>query len=348
MKFAITAKIQLNMHDLNNERAEEIRRVPIIYKVGNSYKFVEEAVSVSGVMLKHYHFSNMIDLITEEGGKLCVICSRKEAIRVLSSEITTEDVKNWLGNTDEVENYLNVVRKYSSDAEDEIIKMCAGEDVHGFLRPQPMLRRESLVKFSWMLPLYLHDLEEYQTPTPFTILQHSRNIRNIPKEISKSLAQMQMPFPRGYGNGVFAFTSILDLDFIGYSFTTKKNVLEHEEKQKRQRSSVMAYGPILTGLCGASLARALPAVRIEEVVSIISKKNKVSIPNPIHPIYEGYFDDSVKIYDTYAKLFDSEVHIFHYGVSTSKNYGNVKLEEVDKPLDVLDKAITFLGLGEKR
>ena len=344
LKFAIAAKLQLDMHDLNNERAEEIRRIPIIYRVERGYKLIEEAVAVSGVMLKHYHFSNMIDSLVNEGGKVCVVCSRKEAVRVLSSEIKEEDVKKWLGSSDEVDNYLKTVYE---EGEDEIIKMCAGEDVHGFLRPKPMLRRESLVKFSWMLPVYLKELEDHGTPTPFTIVQHSRNIRDVPEEVEKKLQQMQMPYPRGYGSGVFAFTSIIDLDFIGYSFTSRKKVLDPDEEKRRQRSSILAYGPILTGLCGASLARALPAVKIEEIIVIVSKGG-VSIPNPIHPIYEGYFDDSMKIYDTYAKLFNAELYVFHYGIFTSEKekYEKIKLEEVNKPLEVLDKAISQLGLSK--
>ncbi|MEM3871805.1 MAG: DevR family CRISPR-associated autoregulator [Nitrososphaeria archaeon] len=351
MKFAIAAKLQLNMHDLNNERAEEIRRIPIVYKVGGNYKLVEEAVAISGVMLKHYHFSNMIDLLIKENGKICVVCSRKEAIRVLprgtKEEETRNAIKKWLGQDNEVDNYIETV--FNKD-EDEIIKMCAGEDIHGFLRPAPMLRRESLVKFSWMLPVYLKELEDYGTPTPFTIVQHSRNIRNIPEELPNELKQMQMPYPRGYGNGVFAFTSILELDFIGYSFTSRKNVLSEDEIKRRQKGSILAYGPILTGLCGASLARALPAVEIEEVVAIVSKGG-ISIPNPIHPIYEGYFDDSIKIYDVYAKLFNADLSIFYYGLNPSQstiNYKNVKLEEVSKPLEVLDKAISYLGLDKEK
>ncbi|MEM2211357.1 MAG: DevR family CRISPR-associated autoregulator [Nitrososphaerales archaeon] len=346
MQIALTAKIQLNMHNLNNERAEEIRRVPVLYKVKDkegkgAYKLVEEAVAISGVMLKHYHFANMVEFLQNNNGKLCLICSRREAIRVPSKEIKKEDLANWLGikeNDKLLEDYTKIIW---NKGEDEIIKNCAGEDVHGFLRPNPPLRRESLIKFSWMLPTYINELEDFGTPTPFTVLQHTRNIRNIPEKISTELKQMQMPYPRAYGSGVFAFSSIADLGKVGYSFTSKNVVLEEEERVLRRKAIILGYVPLVSGLAGASLARALPSVKIMELICVVVMDTPVSIPAPTSPIYDDYYPDLVNIYKGFANLTKAKVKIFSYGFQD-------KLDEivelVNEPFDVFIKALKFFNL----
>jgi CRISPR-associated protein Cas7/Csa2 subtype I-A len=342
MQFALACKIQLNMHDLNNERAEEIRRVPVVYKVGTGFKLVEEAVAVSGVMLKHFHFENMVNILANQSVNLCLLCRRKEAIRVPPKKINKGNLANWLGIEEKdkkLDDYVNAVWE---GTEDDIIKLCAGEDIHGFLRVDPVLRRESLVKFSWMLPIYLKELES-DTPTPFVVLQHSRNIREISEKSPDALKQLQMPYPRGYGDGIFGFTSIIDLGNVGRSFTSGKDAIDPEEKKRRQKSALAAYAPMLSGLAGGSLARALPASEVMEVMGVAAKGTPVSIPAPTHPIYDDYYAKSLDLYDSYSKLFNVDTRFFVYNLQEEKRE-KIIVEKVHEPLDVIKKATEFLAL----
>ncbi|MCC6019201.1 MAG: DevR family CRISPR-associated autoregulator [Candidatus Verstraetearchaeota archaeon] len=371
MQFALTVKLLMNMHDLNNERAEEIRRIPLIYSTKDGFKLVEEAVAVSGVMLKHWHAAYLSERAKSLGINLCPLCKRGEAIRLPPMDILTrhkeegsaevqeeefkkelqkkskkeeeviEVIKEWLKAKEEkeiekIKKYVKIIREGDEDA---VIKECIGEDVHGFLRTRPPLRRESLIKFSWLLPIYIGDM-----PTPFRVVQHTRNIREIPKELPGEFKQMQMPYPRSYADGIFGFTSVANLDNVGVSFSNGKNVLDDEDKKKRVRALIEAFIPMLTGACGASLARALPAAKPLEVTVIVSKEAKISFPAPVHPIYEEYFDLNKGIFEGFSRVFNVDVTMYAYGTGKSERKDKFTIEIVGNPVEAFSKAIDYLNL----
>ena len=342
MQFALTVKLLANMHDLNNERAEEIRRIPLIYSTKDGFKLVEEAVAVSGVMLKHWHTIYLSERAKSLGIKLCPLCERGEAIRLPPVDALTEE---WL-KVDK--SRFNEYKETIGKDEEEIIKMCIGEDVHGFLRTTGVpLRRESLIKFSWLLPIYIEDM-----PTQFRVVQHTRNIREIPTSSNepeksktlKELAQMQMPYPRSYADGIFGFTSVANLDNIGVSFSSGKNVLDDKDKKKRVRALIEAFIPMLTGACGASLARALPAAKPLEITVIVSKEARVSFPAPVHPMYEEYFELNKGIFESFSKVFNVDVRMYAYGIDKNEVEGKFAIESVENPVEAFAKAIDYFNL----
>jgi len=311
------------MHDLNNERAEEIRRVPVIYHTKDrQWKVFEEAVAISGLMIKRWHFVNMVTLGLNEGVKFCKFCSNFEAIRVPSQTEGTEF---------------------------DLINNCAGEDIHGFLRADPMLRRESLTKFSWMLPLLNEEtIEAFGLPTPFRVVQHTRNIREITPEAANrigvnlnELRRWQMPFPRSYATGLYGFVSILDLEHIGYSFTDNK-VLNDDERRKRRAIAIQAYIPMITGACGASLARALPVTEVLEIITVISDK---LIPAPIHPLYPEYLRENVELYRSVSEAMSSNITMYVWTKEErpeAVEEKKFKLVIVDKPAEGFTEIIRQL------
>jgi len=327
MYIGITVKMLLNMHDLNNERAEEIRRVPIIYRRNDGkWEIFEEAVAISGLMVKRWHFANMVELGDKKD--FCQLCRNLEAIRI-PSESDKEARK-----------------------EKDIIKKCAGEDIHGFLRAKPMLRRESLIKFSWMLPLLNDEIvETFGSPTPFRVVQHTRNIREITEEAAKrmnvgkeELSRWQMPYPRSYAAGLYGFVSILDLKHIGYSFTEQYELEDSSKITNRRKIALQAYIPMITGACGASLARALPVADILEILTIRSNK---PIPAPIHPLYPKYVEKNVELYQSVSTAMQS--NIVMYAWSKEKEYKEKKdelfeLKVVEKPVDGIAEIIKSIGI----
>jgi CRISPR-associated protein Cst2 len=317
MYVGVTVKLLLNMHDLNNERAEEIRRVPILYRTKDGkWEVFEEAVAVSGLMIKRWHFTNMVELGVKENLAFCRLCRNLEAIRIPSE-------------------------KKKARSEIDIIKGCLGEDVHGFLRADPMLRRESLIKFSWMLPLLNEEIiEKFGLPTPFRVVQHTRNIREISKEAAErrginleELRRMQMPFPRSYAAGLYGFTSVLDLEHVGYSFTDQSSLIGSSERKKRRAVAIQAYVPMITGACGASLARALPVADILEIITVFSNK---PIPAPIHPLYPEYVERNRELYESVSNAMRS--NILMYVWSKEETYEGseedlFKVSIVEKPVE---------------
>ncbi|MEM1674843.1 MAG: DevR family CRISPR-associated autoregulator [Candidatus Bathyarchaeia archaeon] len=335
VQFALTAKLLINMHDLNNERAEEIRRVPLIFKTKDGYRLISEAVAVSGVMLKHWHAVYLARRAEELGVNLCPLCRRGEAIRVPSPNAVKME---WL-RIDE-ETYKKYIDCLEKGTEEDLIKLCVGEDAHGFLRTEPTtLRRESLIKFSWLLPIYLEGIEM----PPFRVVQHTRNIREVPEE-PKELKKMQMPYPRSYADGVYGFASLCDLELVGTAFTYRRQVIDDNEKKRRQRAILEAFIPMLTGAFGASLARSLPAAKPLEVVAIVSKEAKIGFPAPVHPMYEDYFQLNEGLFRSFAKEFNVDLLICTYGIGQSKKEDKVEVKVVNDPAETIVTAIEYLGL----
>jgi CRISPR-associated protein Cst2 len=318
MYIGVAVKLVLNMHDLNNERAEEIRRIPIIYRdEKGSWHVFEEAVAVSGVMVKHWHFAYMVTLGAKKNVPFCDYCGRLEAIRVLSG---------------------------TSGTELDLIDHCAGEDIHGFLRARPPLRRESLARFSWMLPLLNEEaVKTFGLPTPFRVLQHTRNVREIPEGAPEEVRQAQMPYPRSYANGLYGFISTLDLDHVGYSFTNGKLISSKDQILTRRKIAVQAYIPMLTGAMGASLARALPVSDVLEVLVINSDK---PIPAPVHPIYPGYLKENINLYEGIDKVMETDITMYVWSKEEKieeKIEGRFKLVSVQKPADAFAEIIKRLN-----
>jgi len=321
MYMGVAVKLVLNMHDLNNERAEEIRRIPLIYRdEKGEWHVVEEAVAVSGVMVKHWHFAYMVTLGIKEKVDFCDYCGRFEAIRVLSG---------------------------TQGNEKDLIGRCAGEDVHGFLRARPPLRRESLARFSWMLPLFNEKtMNVFGLPTPFRVLQHSRNVREIPEGAHEEVRQAQMPYPRSYANGVYGFVSTLDLDHIGYSFTGRE-CIDPDKILARKKIAAQAYVPMLTGAVGASLARALPVSDVLEVTVITCAK---PIPAPVHPIYPDYINENVNLYTGIDKVMETDVTMYVWSKEKEikgKTVDKFNLISVKEPADAFAKIVNKLNEATK-
>lgn len=351
MQLALIAKILLNVHDLSNERAEEIRRIPLIVERGG-FEVVEDVVAVTGMILKRYHAAHLVDLAESSGAPLCPVCKRKEGVRLppiigLSSKKSEESrsqVRAWLQLEErEFDDYL----KRLQGSESELIETCVIEDAHGFLRAEErvasMLRRESLVKFSWMLPASVLP-ERY--PTPFRVVTHSRNIREVPVEeqAPRQLREQQMPFPRSYASGIYGFTSLADLKFIGFSLSERRSSLDDNERKLRRRLVIKAYTPLLTGACGASLARSLPASKPLEVIAIVTPDEHAILPAPAHPMYENHYDLNIKLYRDVSKLFDATVKVIAWGVGEEERDGKFEVIAAESPADVLNKAKEALGL----
>jgi len=341
MFFTLTVKLLINMHDLNNERSEEIRRVPIIYqKPDGSYQIVDEAVAVSGVMLKHWHLRYMVEIDRRRDERYCWFCKRGIGVRVPPPEALEYYCSKKMLDKEEA----NIL---SNGKESDLIKHCAGEDIHGFLRTkrEETLRREALIKFSWLLPMLIEEaLEKLGTPSPFRILQHSRNIPEIPSSAPADLRRMQMPYPRAYSDGIFGFVSTLNLDKVGFSFTENKRAIDDSEIKERRKLAILAYVPMITGAFGASQARALPVSKVLEVMAIVSRDGK-ALPSPVHPIYHNYDEQNVNLYSTIPKLFDADIKIFTYNTNVSEvENGKFAITKVKTPIDAFNEAIEYLGL----
>ncbi len=267
--FAV--KLQLNVHDLNNEavagNVTDIRIMDFLDEDGNRI----EAPAVSGRMLKHWHYEAMRKLCGDErigSFSMCDGCKAGEPIRP--------------GELDEKNNLKQVAR-----GEEHAIENCGVCDVHGYLIAKGAedeqgqgisSRRSSRVLFSWLMPVV-----GKETTTKQVI--HNR--------VSADPGTM-MPFNKSYASGFYGFVSALDVERIGVveSKLGMENggaaVLQDDERIRRIKAAIESYRYVIAGQIGASLSHALPHATPLEVVAAYTTGGP--LPFPVSPIYSNYLD----------------------------------------------------------
>ena len=297
MYIKLTFKVKINLHDLNNERGVgnyvDIRTVWTIDSQGN----LRRVPAISGNMLKHWHFIYMKRYLESKGyDKFCKYCKQEEAYRVPPDDLRVKKVSDV---------------KNASELEKIFVETCAIEDAHGFLFPGGKgvvnVRRESRIKFSWMIPAEGFEAK-IDTAT------HTRVARAAAEE-----EQQQMIFYKQYSSGIYGFSAAVDLSLIGY-LHLQNSYIDKEDVKIRREAAVMAFLPLLGGEMGASLARALPLIEPLEALAISSSK---PIPLPVPAIYKNYLEKNAELFRSLSKTIE-DLTVFVYPAELANKFKDVK------------------------
>lgn len=289
LKFVTFAvKVQLNVHDLNNEtgagNVTDIRIMEFLDEEGKKC----EAPAVSGRMLKHWHYEGMRALINNGRYNLplCAGCKMGEPIR-------PGELQN--GN-------LQRVAKSESD----IITSCSICDIHGYLiaakgRRQEgeggiSLRRTSRAMFSWLMPVLGTETAQKQ-------VVHTRVSQQ--EEMAEGEESAQMIFNKSYASGIYAFVSALDIERIGLveSNLGEGNpyaIEDNNGRKDRIKASVEAYRYMISGQIGASLSHSLPHFNPVEVLVVYSEVSP--LPFPVSPMYSNYIEKTRGLIPEHGKV----------------------------------------------
>ena len=297
MFVRLAGRVEVNAASLNAQGTAgnliELTKIRVVRFEGGAYHLVE-VPAVTGNAVKHWHFTHFVNAYTMLGGQsLCEYCKRGMGYRSPDR---------------------------NKESEGEFVRDCAGEDVHGFLQPERQVRRESLFKASFILPV--EDAE-----TGFDTVTHNRIVVDEQGRIAK---EGMMIFKRQYSSSIFGFLMSLDLGYVGRLLYSEKHnpVVDNDEVLRRGKAALVALLPLLAGEIGASRARALPAWRVKELLVAWSDK---PIPQLAHGSYSDYVAASLGTLAAYAKLLNAEVEVLAYGI-------NKKLEEVkEKAKGEIDK-----------
>ncbi len=271
LKFVTFAvKMQLNVHDLNNEAvAGNVTDIRIMdYLVQNEKGEWEkvEAPAVSGRMLKHWHYEAMRKLAMEQNLPFCDACKIGEPVRpaILTNE-------NKLSHQDAI-----------NEGAEAVVKKCVICDVHGYLAAigETSERRTSRALFSWLMPVI---------SIPSKQVIHSRVKSG--KEFKEKKLTSQMPFNKSYASGVYTFVSALDVDRIGLielnlGSDNPYAVDDNNGRRERIKVAIEAYRYLISGQMGASLSHAIPHWDLLEILVCYSEKGP--LPFPISPMYSDY------------------------------------------------------------
>jgi len=282
MYVRLAGRVRVNTSSLNAQgtvgNVIELARAHILLKLDGGFELVEVPV-ITGNTFKHWHFVHFVTAYKELGGeKLCEYCKRLVGYR--SPDTKGRD-----------ERYF--------------VERCAGEDLHGFLQPERGVRRESLVKASFLIPA--EDCE-----TRFDIITHNRVVVSEQGTVPRG-QQGMMLFKRQYSSSLYGFSLALDLYYVGRLLYAGSDelVVGEEEAKRRGKASLLALLPLLAGEVGASRSRAQPVWRVEELIAAWSPK---PLPSLVHGHYADYVEQSVRTIASFSKLTGAEAEIVVYGI----------------------------------
>jgi len=310
MYVRVVGRAIVNLHTANAEGAVgnyvALSKMYIIRRTDDPSKpyDVREDVVVSGNMLKHWHAVKVVERLKELNyGGLCNYCSRFIMFRSPDKTITSEE---------------------------EFIKKCAIEDLHGFLQPDQQIRRESIVKFAFMLPI--EDLRaEYAAVT------HNRVVLEPSGKIQAQEAMMI--FKREYASGVYGFACTMDLAYVGVPLANPiQPVIGADDRRLRAKVAMLALADILTGRFGAASSRALPVMRTTELICAVAKQ---PLPNLVHGFFRDYAEESARVLKTALDsglVGDLKVFVVGRPAEALKELPEDVLEIVKSPVEAVIKA----------
>jgi len=282
--FAV--KVQLNVHDLNNEavagNVTDIRIMDFLNENGDRV----EAPAVSGRMLKHWHYEALRQHINQGSYNslpLCAGCKVGEPLR--PGEMSNSKL-------------IQVTKVKEADA----LRSCAICDIHGYLIAKGAegeagvsARRISRALFSWLMPVLNSEFASKQ-------VIHTRVSQQ--EERAKGEAAAQMIFNKSYASGIYAFVSALDIERIGLIElnlgSEQPYAIKDPERKERAKVAIEAYRHLISGQIGASLSHAIPHTKPIEILVAYSENGV--LPFPVSPVYQKYIEDTVGLMPEHAKL----------------------------------------------
>ena len=307
----VTGRAIVNLHTANAEGAVgnyvTLSKMYIVRRTDDFNKpyDVREDVVISGNMLKHWHAVKVVERLKEENyDMLCDHCSRFVMYRSPDKNVTSED---------------------------DFISRCAIEDLHGFLQTDQQIRRESIIKFAFMLPI-----EEFRAE--YAAVTHNRVVLEPTGKVQAKEAMMV--FKREYASGVYGFACTMDLAYVGRPLANpEKTVIDDDDRRLRAKVAMLALADLLTGRFGAASSRALPVMRTTELICAVGKQ---PLPNLVHGFFKDYAKESARVLKS---VLDSglvkDLKVFIAGRELDTAFNDMPegvVESLESPIDAVTKA----------
>lgn len=235
---------------------------------------VFEVPAVTGNSLKHWHAVYAAEAYEALGGKsLNEFCRKGVGIRgrnLEGSEANSE--------SDAIKDFCN--------------------DLHGFLLPQKQIKRDSLVKFAFGIPVLSREVLESVSKFAVT---HNK----VDPTQTGERGEM-MVFRQEYASGhLYGFAASMDLAYLMVPvYETPRGgevgaVDSVDEKVRRAKAAFAGLLKLMSGGYGSKAARALPISNLKEVVVAISR---YPLPQLVHGAYPDYVARSIDALNAYLSI----------------------------------------------
>ncbi len=342
MFVRFSGRLLINVASLNTQGASgtnyiEITKVPVVLEKDGTL-LVEEVPAISGNMMKHYHFVHLVELLKES--------------RYNKDKLSKDDLKHvayrFREKIDKEKNIKGDEAKLSD--EEDILKKFATADIHGYLAPKTQNRRESLIKFSFVIPCEetVREAVDISAVTQNrVVIDDKGNIEGGGREEGKAM----MIFKRQYASALYGFASAFDAYYVGRPLSNPTTpAIGNNERKERAKLSILAYINLLGGIFGANTSRGLPALEVRELIAVVSDK---PVPMAKHGFYSDYVEETIRIMNDFAETFNIKPKIFVYkknGIDMEdckKKYQKVEIEKCDSYIDLINRVASEVENGIK-
>lgn len=269
--LAISARLTLNLHNLNSEGTEgnqqQTRMVHVVDAGGN-----RRAVNaISGDMFKHILVGHLTPLLEADGQPLSPAARQLNPDRIVMGYQPLIDLAGSKTTP-------------NSAIMGMMIRDCAVTDVAGaLLTGTRAVGRKSVVEFGWVVGL-----------PAFTHTEQYLHVKYAPETRGGStggdtVAGTQALFHRPTSSGVYALVCNLDLYRIGLNDITREYIVDEDSRRIRARALLRALAATLLKPAGAQRNTQNPHIAGCEGVIAVSE---YSLPAPmISPLDDTYRDE---------------------------------------------------------
>lgn len=300
--IALSARVNLNLHNLNSEGTEgNQQQTRMVYVVlpdpedasgANRYS----VNAVSGDMFKHIFVGHLTDALLSVGEPL------SEGARTYNPDRVNVDAKF-------VEEVTKDKTKDGEAVLAEVIKRCAVTDIAGTLITEGRaVARKSCVEFGWVvgIPELVHS-EQYF------------HVKYDPRSRSKSASQQgdkqgegtvagtQAIFHRPANSGFYALVCQLDLARIGMNEISRKIEIPEESRRKRQKAAMQALLATLVQPAGAQRNTQNP--HITECTGVVSVSRSYLPAPTVSPLNSEFASEVEGVANTLNSLVADSVTV---------------------------------------
>lgn len=251
--IAISGRMLINLHDLNNEMAVGNKLVERRAYIFDEQGELFNVNCISGDMMKHIFTDYFTKQILEHNGKLCTSCSSFNANRILADS-------NFLKEQSKTKNEQKVL--------DALLEKCSVDDVCGSMvaTKEINVNRKSIVEFGILTGLpeknrtseLFHAKYVVDSGNKKKAKEDALDDEDGDESASSSKNDGQNIFYTPSNSGFYAFSSFVEVSRLGLNDISGISNLTPEERQKRYQSAIIAMTDTVMKLSGAKTSTNLP------------------------------------------------------------------------------------------
>lgn len=276
---AISARLTMNLHNLNSEGTEGNQQQTRMVHVVNAAGRRQSVNAVSGDMFKRILVDHLIPLLAEAGQPLSPAAQQHSPDRIVAGYQPLIDLAGDKKNAD-------------SDVMAMMIERCAATDIAGaLLTDKRAVGRKSVVEFGWVvgLPEVTHTEQYLHVKYAPEGRGASTGRDEASGQAVTSVAGRQALFHRPASSGIYALVCNLDLYRIGLNDISRVYAVGAEARQARAQALLQALAATLVKPAGAQRNTQNPHIVGCEGILAVSRS---SLPAPmLSPLDERYQDE---------------------------------------------------------